>query len=88
MFFGMGLDVDQPRALDYWSKAVSLGHKESEYHLCHAFADQEQSVYDPQKAMSHCQRAEAAYEAIEDKDDGDREILRRIRWYRDGLSSM
>jgi len=88
MFFGFGLEKDQESAIEYWTKAVSLGHEESEYHLCHAFADKDDGTYSPQRAKAHCKKAEAIYQAIEEKDEGDKEILRQIKIYKAVLDSL
>ena len=84
-FFGFGIGEDKPRALAYWTDAVAMGHRESEYHLCHAYADRQQPTYDPQKARQHCGRAEAFYEAISDPDPEELNILEGIREYQSQL---
>ncbi|WP_053094153.1 SEL1-like repeat protein [Cellvibrio sp. pealriver] len=39
LFFGYGVKENKTEAIDYWNRAVALGHTEAEYHLCHAIAD-------------------------------------------------
>ncbi|MCW8930880.1 MAG: sel1 repeat family protein [Gammaproteobacteria bacterium] len=78
MFFGYGVEKKQFEAVDYWQKAVSLGHTESEYHLCHAYADTKESTYNKLKAKQHCSKALLIYNGLEEKDD---EILRQIKKY-------
>lgn len=77
-FFGYGTPEDKDIALDYWKKAVLLGHLESEYHLCHAYADKEEPTYHLAKAQKHCKKALLIYKGMEDPDD---EILRQIEEY-------
>ena len=81
LFFGYGIEQNQSQAIQYWSKAVSLGHEESEYHLCHAFADSNQPTYDLEKARIHCRKAESIYLEIDNIDDQDLEVLRQIQGY-------
>ena len=41
-FYGLGIPEDKTGAVFYWKKAISLGHDESEFHLCHAYADKDE----------------------------------------------
>ncbi len=81
MFFGYGIDADQNKAVSYWKKAVSLGHTESEYHLCHAYADKEYSTYSPVKAKPHCRKALLLYAAIKERRPGEETILSQLKRY-------
>lgn len=85
LFFGYGLDENKTEALDHWDKAISLGHTESEYHLCHAYGDIGVSTYDPVKAQLHCEKAELIYKGIENRDEDQETILKSIREYRNKL---
>ena len=85
LFLGYGVNKNQASAVEYWAKAVSLGHQESEYHLCHAYAGKDDKTYNPQLAKVHCNKAEAIYRSIEEKDDEDKEILRQIKSYQESL---
>ena len=84
-FFGYGLKEDKESAISYWNKAISLGHYESEYHLCHAYADKEVATYDPIKAKPHCEKARLIYKGIENKDEDAEVILNHIEKYISGL---
>lgn len=78
LFFGYGLEKNQREAMNYWRQAISLGHTESEYHLCHAYADNEESTYDVFKAKKHCAKALLIYQGMEDPDQ---EILNQLEAY-------
>ena len=80
-FYGLGVETDKHQALKNWKEAVSLGHSESEYHLCHAYADRDQSTFDRVAAEEHCTRALDAYLSIEEPDDDDLAVLQIIREY-------
>jgi TPR repeat protein len=88
LFFGYGIHRDQRRAVSYWEKAVSLGHAEAEYHLCHAYADAKESTYAPSRAVPHCRKAESIYATITNPSRDDRIILSQIRKYREGLANV
>jgi TPR repeat protein len=81
LFFGYGTKENKLEALQYWKKAISLGHTEAEYHLCHAYADNEVSTYDRIKAIPHCQKAKLIYQGIEEPDKDDEIILNQINKY-------
>lgn len=85
LFFGYGLVENKTEALDHWNKAISLGHTESEYHLCHAYGDIGVSTYDPVKAQLHCEKAELIYTGIKDRDEIQDTILESIQEYRNQL---
>lgn len=78
MFFGLGIDKDQERAISYWQKAITLGQTESEYHLCHAYADKRQATYNREKARLHCKKALLIYRGMDPKDE---QILSLIEKY-------
>ena len=80
MFFGFGIEKNQIKAISYWKKAITLGHYESEYHLCHAYADKKQSTFDREKAKKHCEKALLIYRGMEPRD---KEILSYIESYYD-----
>lgn len=61
LFLGQGVRKDQDRALEYWHAAALMGHDESEYHLCHAYADNRQPTFNKSRAIQHCRRAELIY---------------------------
>ncbi len=81
-FFGYGIEQSQEAAMSYWRDAILLGHYEAEYHLCHAYADNEQSTYNLAKARKHCEKAKLIYKG---KDDSDPDILSDIELYLDKL---
>lgn len=78
MFFGYGVPKEQNKALSFWKKAITLGHYESEYHLCHAYADKKQPSYNLFKARKHCEKALLIYNGMEKKDV---EILNILKKY-------
>ena len=82
-FFGYGIKEDKAGALSYWRQAILLGHYESEYHLCHAYADNEQPTFDAAKGRKHCEKARLIYKG---KDDSDPEILEQIDYYLEKIS--
>lgn len=77
-FFGFGTPEDKATAMQHWKKAVSLGHDEAEFHLCHAYADEKEATYNLARAKKHCHRALVIYEG---KEDPDEETLQSIRHY-------
>lgn len=81
MFFGYGIDMDQRKALSYWKKAVSLGHTESEYHLCHAYADKKYPTFNPLNAKPHCKKALLIYQEIKSRSQDEETILSQINEY-------
>jgi len=85
LFFGYGVQQNQEQALFHWSYAISLGHSESEFHLCHAYADKKQSTFTPNKAMMHCKKAQLIYQGIEDPDEDEMQMLKQIKSYLKGL---
>ena len=62
-----------------------MGHAESEYHLCYAYADRQQPTRDVRKARAHCGRAEAVYEAMVEPDEEQLKILNMVREYQSQL---
>ncbi|KAF7786206.1 hypothetical protein PRUB_a0691 [Pseudoalteromonas rubra] len=85
LFFGFGVKQDQKQALKHWSYAISLGHTESEFHLCHAYADKEQPTFNLSKASMHCKKAQLIYQGIEEPDEDEKLILKKINSYLKGL---
>lgn len=85
MFFGYGIDEDKAKAIAYWKKAVSLGHTESEYHLCHAYADRDSPAYDPPRALPHCRKARLLYASRTLEKDDEKLILQQLNEYMLGL---
>ncbi|GAA6151364.1 sel1 repeat family protein [Pseudoteredinibacter isoporae] len=77
-FFGFGTERDQKTAVLYWEEAILLGHSEAEYHLCHAFADQNETTFNLSKAIKHCEKARSIYSR---KDNLDPQILSIIESY-------
>jgi len=82
-FFGFGTIKNQNQAVQYWRQAITLGHYEAEYHLCHAYADNEQSTYNISKAKKHCEKAHLIYKGM---DDPDKSILSDIEMWMDRLN--
>ena len=83
MFYGYGIEKNQFEAIDYWKKAVLEGHTESEYHLCHAYADIKEPTYNKQKAKKHCSKALLIYKGMDVKDE---EILTVLKTYNSKLN--
>jgi TPR repeat protein len=81
MFFGHGMAEDKEKAVTYWRKAVSLGHTESEYHLCHAYAERSVSTYNPSRALPHCKKALLLYQGSKTDDPDDALILKQLNKY-------
>ncbi len=84
-FFGYGIKEDKNQAIEFWNKAILLGQYESEYHLCHAYADDNQPTFDRSKAKKHCEKAYLIFNGIDEKSEGDAEILKQIKIYRKKL---
>lgn len=78
MYFGYGIEKNQSEAIGYWKQAISLGHTEAEYHLCHAYAEIDELSYNIQNAKNHCSKALLIYKGMEEKDQ---EILRQLEKY-------
>jgi len=78
MFFSLGIEKEQSKAISYWKKAITLGQAESEYHLCHAYADRKESTYNREKAKMYCKKALLIYRGMKQKDE---EILSQIEKY-------
>ncbi len=78
-FFGYGIDENKEEALNLWKKAILLGHYESEYHLCHAYADRDQPTFNYALAKKHCEKAFLIYNGMEEPDE---EILGQIKKHR------
>lgn len=81
LFFGYGTAENKALALTHWNYAISLGHSESEYHLCHAYADKKQPTYNAEKALMHCKKAKLIYQGIKDADQDDKIMLEHIKKY-------
>ena len=86
LFFGYGIKADKNQALKHWKYAISLGHSESEYHLCHAYADVKQPTYNSGKAPMHCKKAKLIYQGIEEPDEDEKIMLEHIKQYLKSLS--
>ena len=80
-FFGQGVPVNKNDAMTYWKKAISLGNVESEYHLCHAYADKKEPTYDRNKALIHCKKAEQLYKGKENKSPAEQDVLLHVQQY-------
>lgn len=78
MFFGLGVDKDQFKAIAYWKKAITLGQTESEYHLCHAYADNKEPTYNREKAQMYCAKALLVYRGMEPRNE---QILSLVEGY-------
>lgn len=87
MFFGHGIEEDKQKAISYWKKAVSLGHTESEYHLCHAYADRGAPTYNPKRAMPHCKKAKLLYQSKKIENEDEKVIINQINKYMDQLEA-
>jgi len=85
MFFGFGIKEDKQEALVYWHKGADLGEVETEYHLCHAYADKEVSTYNPEKGLIHCKKAKPFYDSIEEPDEDLITIRNQINRYLEAL---
>ncbi len=77
-FFGYGTEKNQEQAIQLWEEAVLMGHEESEYHLCHAFADKDEETYDSERGRRHCKKAMSIYS---DVGRGDSVMLEQIEGY-------
>lgn len=60
---GWGVPRNSARAIELWNQAYSRGHAESTYHLCHAYADEDEPQYMPKKALAYCKEALRRYDA-------------------------
>ena len=87
MFFGLNIEADQPLALEYWGRAVAMGNKEAQYHLCHAQADKDAGSYNPKLALPHCLEAFQIYNSVEEKDESDLTILKQIEFYIESIEA-
>lgn len=81
LFFGNGVQENKAKAIEYWNKAISSGHTEAEYHLCHAYADVKVSTYNPVLARPHCEKARLIYQGIKQPDADEQVILKQIVGY-------
>ena len=81
LFHGRGVPKDEVRAVEYWRKASLSGHTEAEYHLCYAYGNRKVTTYQPDLARRHCERARMSYQAIEQPDNDDKQMLDQIRAY-------
>lgn len=81
-FYGYGISEDKEGAVSYWKKAISLGHYESEFHLCHAHADKDEPTYNYSLGKKHCEKAFLIYNGMEEPDE---EIMSSIKKYRSKL---
>lgn len=81
LFFGYGIDENKEEALKYWDMAISMGQTESEYHLCHAYADREVSTYNPVKAKPHCEKAKLIYQGMDKRKPDEEIVLKQIKKY-------
>lgn len=81
-FFGFGTDKNQSIALEHWNSAISMGHKEAEFHLCHAYADIDETTHNIAKARKHCNKAQLIYKSMEPRNE---EILQSIERYLEQL---
>jgi TPR repeat protein len=81
-FHGLGVERNTSKSLEHWHKAVSLGHEESEYHLCYVYGDPNSPAFSPHDALPHCKKADAIYSGKKDKDKDDDEIIKIIRKYK------
>jgi TPR repeat protein len=86
LFFGYGVDVSRKEALAFWHSAVGMGSVESEYHLCHEYADADEPTYDAVKASAHCDKAELVYLGKEKRDENEDTILRQIQNHKKQLT--
>lgn len=84
LFFGYGTEKDKAGAVGYWKSAILMGHEESEYHLCHAYAEKDQPTFHLAKARKHCRKALLIYRGM---DDPDEEILQQIKKYNLSVSN-
>lgn len=82
-FFGYGIDEDKEGAISLWKKAILLGHYESEYHLCHAYADIDQPTFNYTLGKKHCEKAYLIYNGMEEPSE---EIMGQINKYRSELN--
>lgn len=85
LFFGNGVATDRRRAVENWQRAVTIGHTEAHYHLCHAHADRAQPTFDAAVARPHCETARRIYARIESPTASDRTILAQVDRYLGGL---
>ena len=73
LFYGDGINQNQNKAIEYWEKAASMGHLESEFHLCHGYADRNEQTYNKNRALLHCYKAQLIYQGITNPEDSDKE---------------
>jgi TPR repeat protein len=83
-FYGLGISEDKTGAVFYWKKAISLGHYESEFHLCHAYADKDEPTFNYALGKKHCEKAFLIYNGMEETDE---EIMKSIKKYRSSLNN-
>jgi TPR repeat protein len=77
-YMDWGVKGDVNTAISYWKRAISFGHIESEYHLCHSYSNKELSVYNTQLARMHCNKAQLLYQALNNKNNDAQQILDEI----------
>ncbi|MDP5209666.1 hypothetical protein [Microbulbifer sp. 2205BS26-8] len=80
-FFGYGIKENKEQAIEFWKRAISLGQYESEYHLCHAYAEPI-SPHKIELRLKSTTRAYLIYRGMEKVPESDAEILKQIKKYR------
>lgn len=78
-FLGKGVKTNKPAALKYWHFASKLGHEESTYHLCHAYAEADEPSYDPVLAREYCAEGLRRYKRVKGTQDWDEEVVAQIQ---------
>ncbi len=85
-YMGWGVKENVNTAVKYWKRAISFGHIEAEYHLCHSYSNKKLSVYNTQLARMHCNKAQLLYEALNNKNKDEQEILDEINTHLKSVS--
>ena len=67
LYSGYGIEKSETQAIEKWQQAILAGHYESEYHLCHAYADKVRPTYNYAKAKKHCEKANLIYKGMDKK---------------------
>jgi hypothetical protein len=80
-FFGKGVPINKMAAIEYWTYAMKSGNEESAYHLCHAYADKKEPMYNPKVALGYCKEGIRRYALLKEWDIQIKEIVGELQKY-------
>ena len=80
-FFGNGVQPNKMAAIEYWTYAMKSGNDEAAYHLCHAYADKKEPMYNPKKALGYCKEGLRRYSLLKNRNDQIEEVVVQLQKY-------